>query len=103
MEDSLSTRFQGNIFHETRRLASFVFGEFEVKMVDEKLANFFMCYDALQHNCNDSLLCSVLQQYSLSFSQEKHEEREKKLKSIDAKIKASQAAKQQGLLFLSWL
>ena len=34
------------------------------------------------------------------FPQEKHEERETKLKSIDAKIKASQAAKQQGSLFL---
>ena len=37
-----------------------------------------------------------------TFSQEKHEERDKKLKSIDAKIKASQAAKQQGSLFLTF-
>ena len=34
--------------------------------------------------------------YYSTCSQEKHEQREEKLKSIDAKIKASQAAKQQG-------
>ncbi len=31
MEDSLSTRLQGNIDDETRRVASVVFGKFEVK------------------------------------------------------------------------
>jgi hypothetical protein len=53
-----------------------------------------------QHNCIDVESCVRVVSYNNAhFPQEKHEERENKLKSIDAKIKASQAAKQQGSSF----